>query len=114
MPTDAKTAILLSQSTIAELRDALSIDTGREDELRAEVDKWGEALAAATSRVEAIQAVDEHDERFFHPLIGSFSPFSQGIKRKQVLEAQGLVEEATGRLAFAKHALKTYLGGLAQ
>ena len=109
---DPKTAIFLPQSTIAALREALSVSDTREDELRAEVAKWKEALDEAEDRVDEIEAIDEHDPRFFHPLIGRFSPFSSGIKRQQVKNAQALVEEATGRLAFARHALRTYLESL--
>ena len=116
---DPKTAIFLSQSTIAELRAALSVSDTREYELRAEVDKWTQALEIAQQGADRVASIDEHDKAFHHPLTkspsnpdGFFSPFNAGIKRRLVAEAQQPVEEATGRLAFAKRALTNYLESL--
>ena len=106
---DPKTAIFLPQSVIAGLREALSVSDTREDELRSEVSRWEEALELATVAVQVIKNVDEHDARFFHPSFNRHTPFSRGIKERQVLDAQGDVEEATGRLAFARAALRNYL-----
>ena len=107
-----KTAIFLSQATIAELRSALSIDTGREDELKAEVDKWQKKYEDASSAVQVIQNIDEHDARFHHPSFNRFTPFNVINKRRQVATEQDSVDEAFFRLTIAKRALSVYLESL--
>jgi hypothetical protein len=97
-PDDPKTAVMLPQSVIAALREALSVSDTREDELRAEVDRWKTALDEAEAMVDEIQATDE------------FYPGKNGVRR--LLNELPDLGSLKTELSIARTALRTYLEGL--